>query len=52
MSRLLWFVLGGIATAVGAGFAAILTEEVSGSDEDSAADGSSDHTGDPESEDE
>lgn len=27
MSRLLWFVLGGIATAVGAGVAALVTEE-------------------------
>lgn len=37
MSRLLWFVLGGVATAVGAGIAAVMLGSESEDDSDSEA---------------
>lgn len=37
MSRLLWFVLGGVATAVGAGIAAVILDCESEGDPDSEA---------------
>ena len=37
MSRLLWFVLGGVATAVGAGIAAVMLDGESEGDTDSEA---------------
>lgn len=40
MSRLLWFVLGGVATAVGAGIAAVMLEgEAEGETSDDAEEG-------------
>lgn len=40
MSRLLWFVLGGVATAVGAGIAAVMLDgESEGDSSDDAEDG-------------
>lgn len=40
MSRLLWFVLGGVATAVGAGIAAVMLDgESEGDSSDEAEDG-------------
>ena len=37
MSRLLWFVLGGVATAVGAGIAAVMLDGETEDDSDSEA---------------
>lgn len=37
MSRLLWFVLGGVATAVGVGIAAVMLDSESEGDSDSEA---------------
>lgn len=39
MSRLLWFVLGGVATAVGAGIAAVMLDGESGDDTSDEAEG-------------
>ena len=54
MSRLLWFVLGGVATAVGAGIASVILDGESDSDSSQEAEegleviGSQDDAGAPE----
>ena len=47
MSRLLWFVLGGIATAIGAGAAAVMLDET---EDDTATDEPQDARESPEPE--